>query len=88
MPRNLDRRVELLVPVEDPKCRDRLIHILETSFNDTAKSRKLTANGLYRRPKITVDSLRSQEALYEEARQTLKAAEQDRRTTFEAHEAR
>lgn len=88
MPRNLDRRVELLVPVEDPKCRDRLIHILETSFNDTAKTRKLTSNGLYRRPKVTPDSIRCQQALYEEAKQTLKAAEQDRQTTFEAHEAR
>ncbi len=87
MPRNLDRRVELLVPVDDPKCRDRLIHILDTYFVDHAKSRRLTSNGLYRRPKVTAESLRSQQMLYDEARQKLKLAEHQRRTTFEAHEA-
>lgn len=87
MPRNLDRRLELLVPVEDPKCRDRLIHVLDTYFVDTAKARKLNANGLYRRSKPGTDPLRSQQVLYEEASQKLKLAEHQRRTIFEAHEA-
>ena len=87
MPRNLDRRVELLVPVEDPKCRDRLIHILDTYFVDTVKARKLTMNGQYKRSKPGADPLRSQQVLYEEARQKLKLAEHQRQTTFEAHEA-
>jgi len=87
MPRNLDRRVELLVPVEDPKCRDRLIHILDTYFADTSKARKLNSNGLYKRPKVTADALRSQHVLYEEARQKLQLAEHQRSTTFETHEA-
>lgn len=87
MPRNLDRRVELLVPVEDPKCRDRLIHILDTYFVDTAKARKLTPNGIYKRPKLSADAIRSQHVLYEEARQKLRLAEHQRSTTFETHEA-
>ncbi len=87
MPRNLDRRVELLVPVDDPPCRDRLIHILETYFLDTAKARKLNSHGLYKRVKSGVDPLRSQQILYEETRQKLRLAEHQRQTTFEAHEA-
>lgn len=87
MPRNLDRRVELLVPVEDPKCRDRLIHILDTYFADTAKARKLTPNGIYKRPKPSADAVRSQHVLYEEARQKLRLAEHQRSTIFETHEA-
>ena len=87
MPRNLDRRVELLVPVEDPQCRDRLIHILETYFADTAKLWRLNANGQYKRGKPGTDPLRSQQVLYEEAHQKLKLATHQRQTTFEAHEA-
>ena len=34
MPRNLDRRVELLVPVEDPVLKDRLLLTLKTYFKD------------------------------------------------------
>ena len=87
MPRNLDRRVELLVPVEDPQCRDRLIHILETYFADTAKLWRLNANGQYKRGKPGSDPLRSQQVLYEETHQKLKLATHQRQTTFEAHEA-
>jgi polyphosphate kinase len=38
MPRNLDRRIELLVPIEDPPARTRLIEILETYFDDNVKA--------------------------------------------------
>lgn len=87
MPRNLDRRVELLVPVEDPRCRDRLIHILNVYFSDTVKARKLTPTGMYRRPKQSAEALRAQQVLYDDALQNLKKIEQQRRTTFEAYEA-
>ena len=39
MPRNLDRRIELLVPVEDQAAKSRLISILETYFEDNVKAR-------------------------------------------------
>lgn len=86
MPRNLDRRVELLVPVEDPRCRDRLMHILDVCFSDTVKARKLTSAGVYRRTKPGgTDSIRSQQKLYEEAREAQQIALQQQRTSFEPH---
>ena len=48
MPRNLDRRVEILFPVEDPglaaSIRDR---ILKLHLEDSAKARLLMADGTY-----------------------------------------
>ncbi|AMV16869.1 polyphosphate kinase 1 [Planctomyces sp. SH-PL14] len=86
MPRNLDRRVELLVPVEDPRCRDRLIHILEVCFADTVKSRKLTSSGTHRRIKVSgAEAIRSQQRLYDEANEARHLADQQRRTIFEPH---
>lgn len=89
MPRNLDRRVELLVPVEDPACRDRLIHILRTNLQDTAKSWSLQPDGSYRRirPKKGAQPLRSQEALYREVCDAVREAEQRQRTVFIPHRA-
>lgn len=87
MPRNLDRRVELLVPVEDADCRDRLIDILKTCLRDTAKGRILTADGVYERAATRDKGLRSQEAFYLAACEAVKAAEQSQRTVFEPHRA-
>lgn len=49
MGRNLDRRVELLVPVEDKKCRDRLIRILDHYFQDNMKALTLNSDGLFKK---------------------------------------
>jgi polyphosphate kinase len=89
MPRNLDRRIELLVPVEDPACKNRLMEILETYFEDNVKARHLQADGAYTRGKGRGKRKprRSQELLYEDARQRIKEAEQSRQTTFEPHRA-
>ena len=85
MPRNLDRRVELLTPVEDPRARDRLIHVLQTHLRDTAKGREILADGGYRPPETGKKRIRSQEVLYREAVDALRVAEQGRRTMFEPH---
>ncbi|QDU35915.1 Polyphosphate kinase [Maioricimonas rarisocia] len=86
MPRNLDRRAELLVPVEDPTSRQRMIHILETYFQDTVKARRLLPDGSHERIVPTDDPpFRAQQHLYEEAREAIKRAEQQRRTLFEPH---
>ena len=89
MPRNLDRRVELLVPVEEISSRDRLIKILELYFQDTLKSRRLLPDGRYEpvKPKDGRKPLRSQEALYRRVCDAVKQAEQSRRTVFEPHRA-
>ena len=47
MPRNLERRVEILFPVEDEKLREELFHILQTQLADTMKSHMLQPDGSY-----------------------------------------
>ncbi len=50
MPRNLDRRVEVLFPVEDPDLRNSIINgILPVQFADTIKTRILNGDGTYKR---------------------------------------
>ncbi len=87
MPRNIDRRIELLVPIEDPACKTRLMGILETYFDDTAKSRELSSDGSYHRVKSRRKRRRSQEVLYEEACRLINKAERSQQTTFEPHRA-
>ncbi|MCR5690727.1 MAG: RNA degradosome polyphosphate kinase, partial [Eubacterium sp.] len=47
MPRNLDKRVEILFPVEDPVLREEVKHILKIQLSDTKKSHLLQADGTY-----------------------------------------
>lgn len=49
MPRNIDRRIELLVPIEAPAARERLMAVLDTYFRDTVKARRLRADGAWER---------------------------------------
>jgi polyphosphate kinase len=86
MPRNLDRRVELLVPVEDPHCRHRLLHVLDTCFRDNVKARRLLANGQHERVKPAgAPPLRAQQLLFDEAREAIQSARRQRATVFEPH---
>jgi polyphosphate kinase len=86
LPRNLDRRVELLVPVEDPAARKRLIDTLETYFNDTADAWRLQPDGRYERVRAgSRKPVRSQEALYEQARERARRSRQEQRTVFLPH---
>ncbi|MBM4088332.1 MAG: polyphosphate kinase 1 [Planctomycetes bacterium] len=88
-PRNLDRRVELLIPIRDPRARRRLIQILNTYFRDNVKAAVLKSDGTYRRPKRGPNSkrVRSQEVLYQKAVAEVQRMEQSRRTVFEPHKA-
>ncbi len=47
MPRNLDRRVEILFPVEDPKLKEQVIHILDVQLKDNVKAHVLQPDGSY-----------------------------------------
>ena len=50
MPRNLDRRVEVLFPVEDPALRKAIISgIFPVQLQDTVKTRILKSEGTYER---------------------------------------
>ncbi len=86
MIRNLDRRIELLVPVESAECRRRLTHILKTHFADTVKGRELQPDGTYRLPKAKKGRrVQSQLKLYEEAVTAFRKARQLETTVFEPH---
>jgi len=47
MPRNLERRVEILFPVENEKIKTRVIHILESQLKDNMKAHILQPSGNY-----------------------------------------
>lgn len=49
MPRNLDRRVELMFPILDPSLRARIGDILDSYFRDDAKARRLGPDGAWTR---------------------------------------
>lgn len=50
MPRNLDHRVELLVPVQHPRWRELIINdILTVGLRDNVQARRLLADGTYER---------------------------------------
>jgi len=56
MRRNLDRRVEILFPIESPKLRDRIIKdILRVNLEDNVKVRLLGSDGVYERLKPRKD---------------------------------
>lgn len=48
MPRNLDRRVEVLFPIRDRRMREDILHqIFEVNWRDTANARELRPDGTY-----------------------------------------
>lgn len=47
MPRNLDRRVEIVFPVEDESIRAEAIHVLDLEFKDNVKAHILQPDGTY-----------------------------------------
>jgi polyphosphate kinase len=79
MPRNLDRRIELMFPVLDESAKTKVIEAVEAQFADNQKSRLLLQDGSYQR--ITPgrsDPVRVQEYLY---RQLLEERERTRAVT-------
>lgn len=73
MPRNLDRRVEILFPVEKTELKEELWHILDMELNDNVKSHIKQQDGSYvkadRRGKQAIDS---QSIFCKEARDKVK----------------
>lgn len=69
MPRNLDRRVEIIFPVEDERLKKSVKHILDVELADNTKAHVLNADGTYekidKRGKTLVNS---QEQFCQEAR--------------------
>jgi polyphosphate kinase len=49
MTRNLDKRIELMFPIDEAASRAKALHALRAMFRDNVKSRWLGADGVYRR---------------------------------------
>lgn len=82
MPRNLERRVEIMFPIESQALKEELVHILESQLKDNRKASVLQADGTYVKPDRRGKSmLNSQDAFCWEAIERAKAAAEQ--TTME-----
>ena len=71
MPRNLERRVEILFPAEKPELKERLAHILEVQLKDTLKAHIMGPDGNYARvDRRGKENLCAQLTFSREARET------------------
>ncbi|KHD37615.1 polyphosphate kinase [Clostridium acetobutylicum] len=68
MTRNLDRRVEILFPVEDKKNKFMIKEQLKTYLMDNVKARRLRSDGSYERIEDSHDTLNSQKYFQEKAK--------------------
>ncbi|WP_077609890.1 RNA degradosome polyphosphate kinase [Clostridium sp. Marseille-P2415] len=68
MPRNLDKRVEIMFPVEDNRLKEQILHVMKVQLEDNVKAHILQSDGTYEKPdkrgKVLVNS---QEYFCEEA---------------------
>ena len=68
MPRNLDKRVEITFPVEDPDLKERVLDILRIQLKDTLKAHIMKADGTYEKQDLRgKEKLSAQEYFMKEA---------------------
>lgn len=68
MPRNLERRIEILFPIEQGELKRKVYHILDAELKDTQKAHVLMADGSYvKNPKKKKDIISSQDEFVKEA---------------------
>lgn len=67
MPRNLERRVELLFPVERPELKEKLEHILDFQMKDTGKAQFMDSDGNYSRAEVSGEKFCAQLGFSKEA---------------------
>lgn len=81
MPRNLERRVEILFPVDRPELKEKLLHILQCQLKDNVKASVLQPDGSYEKPDKRGRSVfQSQEAFCREAVLAAKEASEEGNT--------
>lgn len=88
MPRNLDRRVEILFPVLHPELKKRITHYMELELEDNMKAHVMMPDGTYEKPdrrgKLPVNSQKicCEEAMEAAKRQREKEGTFDRPRLF------
>jgi len=82
MPRNLERRIELMSPILDPEIAEKLYEILQIQLKDNVKARELKSDGNYikRHPEPGKPPINSQ-LLMEEYAKLLQATHQKNTTS-------
>jgi polyphosphate kinase len=90
MTRNLDKRVELLFPVEGDANKAKVAYALRSMFRDSVKARWLGSDGVYRRREATPGeaAFRVQEHLFAEAHRAAASARSRTEATFRPEERR
>ena len=89
MSRNLDRRVELMFPVENPEHKATVIYALRAMFRDNVKARCLQADGAYERkqPASGEPPFRVQQHLQDEVQRRHALARERAGVTFSPERA-
>ena len=84
MTRNMDKRIELMFPIEDPGHKAAILHALRSMFRDTTKARRLGPDGVYTRvaPSGGEPPCRVQQLLHEEAQRRMAQAIERAGVTF------
>ena len=73
MPRNLDRRVEIMFPIRSPELRVRVQHMLEVQLSDNTKLYEMRPDGSYGKRKRSGKRIVAQEIFRKEAVRNAKA---------------
>ena len=80
MPRNLDRRVEIVFPVEDEAIKAEIMHVLDLEFRDNVKAHILKPDGTYEKQNKRGKTLvNSQMEFCREATERAKAAKKEKK---------
>jgi polyphosphate kinase len=89
MSRNLDKRVELMFPIDDPGHKATVLSALRAMFRDNVKARCLRSDGTYERkaPAAGEPPFRAQQHLQDEARRRTALARERAGVTFSPEEA-
>ncbi len=84
MPRNLDRRVEIMFPLEDKEIQQKALHILETELVDTVKAQVMQPDGSYVRVDRTGKELINSQLVFglEAKKAAKKSAEPENNRVF------
>jgi polyphosphate kinase len=87
MTRNLDKRIEIMVPIDDSKLCRKFVKILESYFLDNSNAYILQADGKsIKKERAKGEKIfNSQQNFYREAKKLAKAKEHERALTFEPH---
>lgn len=83
MPRNLERRVEILFPIEDELLKKKVYHILDRELKDNIKAHILTPDGTYVKDQVKRKKrINSQQVFVEEANSESEEVEIDSSNDF------